>query len=248
MSITLKYIIEREKYFNSIGEYFCQKEDKCSKQCEACNKYIKIAMKRTREQLDSRNQYERDRRAKMRLTNPLPPRLTKEELHERQLARQRKINALNKTQRLIDRANGIKPVTQSLTPEQREAKRLYAKAYRDARKKPKKAKRVKVVMVPKSKPAPKPVFSKAPKISKPKPVKQTIQKPIKPKIMQKAMRQSPPSTSSTYHKPDHFKQPAKVKIKNTDEGKIRFRIDSRTEVMIFPDQDRDEVRARYLNR
>jgi hypothetical protein len=40
MSIVLKYIIEREKYFNSIGEYFCQSEDKCKQQCESCNKYF----------------------------------------------------------------------------------------------------------------------------------------------------------------------------------------------------------------
>jgi hypothetical protein len=40
MSITLKYIIEREKYFNSIGDYFCQNEKKRQAQCDACNKYF----------------------------------------------------------------------------------------------------------------------------------------------------------------------------------------------------------------
>lgn len=40
MSIVTKYQIEREKYFNSIGEYFCQNEKMCSAQCEACSKYF----------------------------------------------------------------------------------------------------------------------------------------------------------------------------------------------------------------
>lgn len=79
----------------------------------------------------------------------------------------------------------------------------------------------------------------------PKPIKQGIIKPKIPTKMQQPLKQVP---VKVFHKPDHFKQPVKVKIKNSDEGKIKFRIDSRTEVMIYPNQDRDEVRARYLNR
>ncbi len=40
MSVVTRYQIEREKYFNSIGEYFCQNEKKCAAQCDACNKYF----------------------------------------------------------------------------------------------------------------------------------------------------------------------------------------------------------------
>lgn len=40
MSVVTKYQIEREKYFNSIGEYFCQNEKKCAAQCKACNEYF----------------------------------------------------------------------------------------------------------------------------------------------------------------------------------------------------------------
>lgn len=40
MSVVTEYIAEREKYFNSIGKYFCENEVKCDKQCEVCNKYF----------------------------------------------------------------------------------------------------------------------------------------------------------------------------------------------------------------
>jgi len=42
MSFVTKYQIEREKYWNTIGIYFCSKarEDQCEKQCEECNKYF----------------------------------------------------------------------------------------------------------------------------------------------------------------------------------------------------------------
>lgn len=81
-----------------------------------------------------------------------------------------------------------------------------------------------------------------------KPAKVVQPRNPKPIKMQKAIRQSPPTTTSTYHKPDHFKQPALKIINNSTEGKIKVIIKPGFEVFVSPGSDIEQVKAKYLNR
>lgn len=178
----------------------------------------------------------------------LPP----EELKRRELERSRKANEKVKAQRLIDRANGIKPVKQILSDERKEVMRLYSQrkraeqGYKKRSKKTpeelKEAKRISMLKYSRKKNNIKPENYR-----ERKPKSSPLPKPIKK--MQQPLKQTPPAAVSTYHKPDHFKQPAKMKItNNSTEGKIPVVIKPGFTVYINPGQDAEQVRQRYLNR
>ena len=200
----------------------------------------------TREQKDKRNAEARNKHALFRANNPyVRIKLSAEELRNRQLIRSSRINAEKKAIRDAERAAGIKPTPVVLSEERKAAMRLYAQKKRAAEKalnpsKPKAAK-------------PKPVKRQI-KISEKAPVKsittmsQLVNRKNTP-TMQQAIKQPPPAAVNTYHKPDHFKQPEKLKItNNSTEGKIKVVIKPGFEVYVRPDQDVEAVRARYLNR
>ncbi len=106
------------------------------------------------------------------------------------------------------------------TPERRkEQMKQYARRKREKEK----------AMRPPKKPKPvKPLRAPKP----PKPTKMV--KPVKPKIMPAARK---PKTQARV-----------FKTRDTTQGKVKVRIDHRTEVYITPGQDIDQVKARYLNR
>jgi hypothetical protein len=145
----------------------------------------------TPEEMKLRAKIEREKRAAYRLANPLPPKLSKEELHERQLARQRKYNAIKKEQRLAARLAGIKPCYK-VSPERKEAMKLYAREKRATERAllpPKPEKEPKPIKVSKPKKAPKPVFLKPVKKMLPiklNPVK--VVAPPKPDLFQLELR------------------------------------------------------------
>jgi len=210
---------------------------------------------RTPQEKINKAAYNREYRAKVKAGKPVVKKLNlpPEERRRRQLARQSRINAEKKAIRDAERAAGIKPTPIALSEERKAAMRLYAQKKRAAEKalNPGKPKVVR----------PKPVKAKA---VKPKPAKRQIKitekAPVKsittmsqlvnrknthPK-MQQPLKQVIPKA---VHKPDHFKQPAKVKItNNSTEGKIKVVIKPGFEVYVRPGQDVEAVRARYLNR
>jgi hypothetical protein len=184
----------------------------------------------TPEEMKLRAKIEREKRAVFRLANPLPPKLSKEELYERQLARQRKYNAIKKEQRLAARLAGIKP-SYKVSPERKEAMKFYAREKRAKERAllpPKPEQEPKPIKVPTTKKAPKPVFLK--------PVKKMLPIKLNPvKVMVQA-------------KPDLFQQPPVSINNNSTAGKIKVIIKPGFEVFVKPGANIEQIRAKYLNR
>jgi len=183
---------------------------------------------KTPEQKAECNRKAREKRAEYRLLNPLPPPLTPEELKARQQERQRKVNAKSKAERDRLKALGIKPVCAPLTDKQKEVMRLRARKNREAYRalNPVK-KRTKEIKTPKAKPIVIKQPKKMEKILKARPERRISEKVIKPVKL------------------DHAKQPDVIVIKSNEEGKVKVRLNSKTEVWAKPGYDINALRRKF---
>lgn len=184
---------------------------------------------KTPEQKAEANRKAREKRADFRAANPLPPKLTYEELKRRQQERQRKVNAKSKEERHRLKALGIRPISAPLTDKQKEFMRLRARKNREA---------YRVLN---------PIVKKRPKEKKTKPEKPIKIKPVKMEQILKAR----PAKRVTDEKPkpvkyDLTKQPDEIKIRTSEEGKVKVRLDAKTEVYANPGYDIDALRRKYL--
>lgn len=183
---------------------------------------------KTPEQKAEANCKAREKRSEFRAANPLPPKLTPEELKLRQQERQRNVNAKSKEERHRLKALGIRPISEPLTEKQKEVMRLRARKNREAYR------------------ALNPIVKKRPKEKKTKPEKPIKIKPVK---MEQILK-SRPAKRVTDEKPkpvkyDLTKQPDIIQIKANDEGKVKVKLNEKTWVYASPGYDIDALRRKF---
>lgn len=211
---------------------------------------------KTHEQKARANAEARRKRAEYRALHPLPTKLTPEELKERAYAQSVKSNAIAKAKRDAERLLGIPPSYKPLTQAQKVERKMYQRELRakyrllNPVKKRTKEVKPKPVRVPKPKPA-KVVKVKVVKVKSVKPVKVKVPKPvkIKPKKMEKILKARPERRiSEKVIKPvklDAAKQPDVVRIKSNEDGKVKVRLNAKTEVWAKPGYVLEDLKRKF---
>lgn len=210
---------------------------------------------RTSEQKAVINQKAREKRAAYRALNPLPPRLTTEERKARQQERQRKVNAINKAKRQADRKSGIAPNHKPLTEAQKEAMRLRARKRREEYRQihpprvPMTPEGLKISQVEKSRRYYEKRLTAMGKSRQIEVKKRNKEPKDKPQKMEKILKARPErKVSEKVVKPvkiDNAKQDDVIRIRTSEEGRVKVRLDDKTEVYAKPGYDIDALRRKF---
>jgi len=212
---------------------------------------------KTPEQKARANAEARRKRAEYRALHPLPPKLTDEELKERAYAQSVKSNAAAKAKRDAERLLGIPPSYKPLTEAQKVERKMYQRARRAKLRALNPVKKRTKEIKPKPVRIPKPKTVKAPKVKVAKvkvvkPVKVKAPKPIiikQTNKMEKILKARPERRiSEKVIKPvklDHAKQPDVIVIKSNEEGKVKVRLNAKTEVWAKPGYDIVQLKAKF---
>jgi len=201
---------------------------------------------KTPEQKARANAEARRKRAEYRALNPLPPKLTPEELKERAYAQSVKSNAAAKAKRDAERLLGLPPSYKPLTEAQKVERKMYQRERRAKLRALNPVKKRTKEIKPKPVRIPKPKTVKAPKVK----VAQIRSLIIKqPKKIEKILKARPERRiSEKVIKPvklDPTKQPDVIVIKSNEEGKVKVRLNAKTEVWAKPGYDIDALRRKF---
>jgi len=176
------------------------------------------------------------------------------EAERRNKARSKHFAVLKKSKRDADRISGIKPVKVDLSEETKLRMRLYSQKIR-AERRALNPPRIKVEKTDEERREYHRQKSRnySRKKNKTKPEnfrfgaeKKVTVKPTKPVKMQQSIKRTPQEQKEIKKpKPDMFKQEKVVVVKSNDEGKIKVRLNQRTEVMASPGYDIEALRRKY---
>lgn len=180
---------------------------------------------------------ERQRVQKLARENNLRNKLANNDVHKRQLAASKRSNDAKRKRVAELKALGIKPPSKPLTERDKERMRIYARR--------KRAEATAIRLL--SKPVKKRTKEiKTPKSKQPKPLEAVVIKPVK---MEKILKARPERRiSEKVIKPvklDAAKQPDVVRIKSNEEGKVKVRLNAKTEVWAKPGYDIDALRRKF---
>ena len=201
---------------------------------------------KTPQQKAEANRKARERRAAYRLLNPLPPKLTPEESKRRAYERSVKANAKSKAIRDAERAAGIPAKKRILSAAEKQRMRIRVKEYRA---KQRLIKPPRIPMTPEQLKERKRVNSRKQYEKRLALQGKTRQVPITKRKMEKILKARPANRIS-----EKVIKPVKVdlnkqvpcEIKSNDTGKIKVRLDAKTEVYALPGYDIEALRRKYL--
>jgi len=196
---------------------------------------------------------ERQRTQRLARENKLRNKLANNDVHQRQLANQKRSNDAKQKRIAELRSLGIKPIMKPLSERDKERMRVYAKRKRDearllrikrvpltdeqrrfnANERSRKSYEKKLAMQGKVRQVP---VKKRSKEHKTKPMEKILKARPANRISEKVIKPV---------KLDHAKQPDVIVIKSNEDGKVKVRLNAKTEVWAKPGYDINALRRKF---